>query len=71
MTPKPPATSTTPAARADRARIDKWLWAARFYKTRSLAAAAVEAGQVRVDDERVKPARAVHGGERVTCARPV
>ena len=46
-------------------RIDKWLWAARFYRTRSLAAAAVEAGQVRVNGERVKPARAVHAGERV------
>ena len=46
-------------------RIDKWLWAARFYRTRSLAAAAVESGQVRVDGERVKPARAVHAGARV------
>jgi len=46
-------------------RIDKWLWAARFYRTRSLAAAAVEAGQVRVNGERVKPSRAVHTGERV------
>lgn len=49
----------------DKLRIDKWLWAARFYRTRSLAAAAVESGQVRVDGERVKPARAVHAGERV------
>ena len=46
-------------------RIDKWLWAARVYRTRSLAAAAVESGQVRVDGERVKPARAVHAGARV------
>ena len=50
-------------------RIDKWLWAARFYKTRTLAVAAIEAGQVRVNDERVKPARAVHAGERVTVRR--
>ena len=48
-----------------RLRIDKWLWAARFYKTRSLAAEAVENGQVRVNGERVKPSRAVHAGERV------
>jgi ribosome-associated heat shock protein Hsp15 len=48
-----------------RLRIDKWLWAARFYRTRSLASAAVEAGQVRVDGERVKPSRAVHAGEVV------
>lgn len=50
-------------------RIDKWLWAARFYKTRSLAAAAVEAGQVRVNGERVKPSRAVHVGERVNVRK--
>lgn len=37
-------------------RLDKWLWAARFYRTRSLAAQAVEAGHVRVDGDRVKPA---------------
>jgi ribosome-associated heat shock protein Hsp15 len=50
-------------------RIDKWLWTARFYKTRSLAAAAVEAGQVRVNGERVKPSRAVHAGERVNVRK--
>ncbi len=48
-----------------RVRIDKWLWAARFYKTRSLAADAVDAGQVRVAGERVKPAHAVRLGERI------
>jgi ribosome-associated heat shock protein Hsp15 len=50
---------------APRLRVDKWLWVARFYRTRSLASAAVEAGQVRVGGERVKPARAVHAGETV------
>jgi ribosome-associated heat shock protein Hsp15 len=50
-------------------RIDKWLWAARFYRTRSLAAAAVEAGQVRIDGERVKAARALRVGELVTVRR--
>jgi len=50
---------------AARLRIDKWLWTARFYKTRTLAAHAVESGQVRVNGERVKPAHAVGPGSRV------
>ncbi|MET0858097.1 MAG: S4 domain-containing protein [Telluria sp.] len=43
----------------DNVRIDKWLWAARFFKTRSLAADAVDNGKVRLGGERIKPARAV------------
>ncbi len=43
----------------DNVRIDKWLWAARFFKTRSLATDAVDTGRVRVGGERIKPARAV------------
>ena len=46
-------------------RIDKWLWAARFFKTRSLASQAIELGRVRVAGERVKPAREAHVGEEV------
>ena len=40
-------------------RLDKWLWAARFYRTRSAAAAAIDAGRVRVNEQRVKPAKAM------------
>jgi ribosome-associated heat shock protein Hsp15 len=47
-------------------RLDKWLWAARFFKTRGLAQQAIEAGRVLVDGERVKVARALKAGERVT-----
>ena len=56
-------------ADAQRVRIDKWLWAARFYRTRSLAAAAVDAGQVRIDDERVKPAHPVRCGARIVIRK--
>jgi len=60
--PDPPSSST-------RTRFDKWLWAARFYKTRSLAAQAIEAGQARVADDRVKPAHAVRIGDRVVVRK--
>jgi ribosome-associated heat shock protein Hsp15 len=50
---------------ADRVRVDKWVWAARFFKTRSAATEAVLGGHVRVDGHRVKPAREVSLGSRV------
>ena len=50
-------------------RLDKWLWAARFYKTRSLATAAVTGGEVRVGGERVKPARVLKAGDEVQVRR--
>ncbi len=49
-----------------RVRLDKWLFAARFYKTRSIAAQAIEAGRARVDDQRVKPSHPVKSGARIT-----
>jgi ribosome-associated heat shock protein Hsp15 len=48
---------------SDGVRIDKWLWAARFFKTRTLATDAVDAGKVRLNDDRVKPARSVKIGD--------
>jgi ribosome-associated heat shock protein Hsp15 len=56
----------TPAAKL---RIDKWLWAARFYKTRALAVQAVEAGQVRLGGERVKPAHVLRTGDTVSVRK--
>ena len=50
------------------ARCDKWLWAARFFKTRSAATDAVVGGHVRVNDERVKPSRDVRVGDTVEVA---
>ncbi len=50
-------------------RLDKWLWCARFYKSRSLATAAVAGGLVHVNDERVKPSRLVHVEDRIRITR--
>ncbi len=49
-------------------RIDKWLWAARFFKTRSLAHQAIELGRVRIDGARLKPAHTVRVGEQLEIA---
>jgi ribosome-associated heat shock protein Hsp15 len=46
-------------------RADKWLWAARMFKTRSLASAACAAGKVEINQQTAKPARLVHPGDRI------
>ena len=55
------AEKTPPAAM----RLDKWLWAARFFKTRSLATQAIDHGRVKLNGDRVKPARDVKSGDRL------
>ena len=49
----------------NKCRLDKWLWAARFFKTRSLAADAVDGGKVRIDGDRIKPAKEVKIGMQI------
>ena len=53
----------------EKVRIDKWLWAARFYKTRSMAAQAVSGGKIHVNGARIKPARMVQTGDELRIRR--
>ena len=53
----------------DGVRLDRWLWAARFFTTRSLAKAAIEGGKVHVDGQRAKPAKEVHVGQSLEIRR--
>jgi ribosome-associated heat shock protein Hsp15 len=57
--------SDSDAAGPDRVRIDKWLWAARFFKTRSIAADAISGGKVELNGERTKPAKLLQVGDEV------
>ena len=50
-------------------RLDKWLWAARFFKTRAVAAQAIAGGKVEVNDVRAKPAKLLHLGDRLRVRR--
>jgi len=60
---------TEPEAGARKARIDKWLWCVRFYKSRALATAAVEGGRVHLNGARVKPSHPVRAGDRIELTR--
>ena len=53
----------------EKVRIDKWLWAARFFKTRSMAAQAVSGGKVHLNGTRIKPARIVQKGDELRIRR--
>jgi ribosome-associated heat shock protein Hsp15 len=53
----------------ERHRLDKWLWCARFYRTRALATQAVGGGKVKVNGERVKPAHDLRVGDRLSLSR--
>lgn len=51
-------------------RLDKWLWAARFYKTRSLAVEAINGGKVHLNNQRVKPSRTIKADDVLTISKP-
>ncbi len=52
-------------------RLDKWLWAARFFKTRAIAVEAIKGGKVHLNNTRVKPSRLVHIGDQIDVTRGV
>jgi ribosome-associated heat shock protein Hsp15 len=58
-------TDTPHTPHATTQRLDKWLWAARFFKTRSLAVEAINGGKVQVDGQRAKPGRGIRPGARL------
>lgn len=55
---------------SEKVRLDRWLWAARFFKTRSLAAAAIDGGKVQLNGTRVKRSSLVHTGDTVRIRKP-
>ncbi len=59
-----------PDGQEKRVRVDQWLWAARFYKTRALAAEAVDGGRIEINGERVKRSRIVRVGDEVRVRMP-
>jgi ribosome-associated heat shock protein Hsp15 len=67
--PPDAAVNDAPDSSAQTVRLDLWLWAARFFKTRSLAKHAIETGKIEVDGQRAKPSRAVRIGDVLRIAR--
>jgi len=63
---KPSHTSSTDSSQSSAVRIDKWLWAARFYRTRTLAKEAIEGGKVHFQGERVKVSKEIRVGMELT-----
>jgi len=53
----------------EKVRIDKWLWAARFFKTRSLASEAISGGKVHINQSRIKPSRLLQVGDMVSISK--
>jgi ribosome-associated heat shock protein Hsp15 len=62
-------TSAKPLESHDSVRLDLWLWAARFFKTRALAKHAIETGKIEIGGQRAKPARGVRIGDAIRIAR--
>lgn len=54
---------------AEKLRIDRWLWAARFYKTRNLAKTAIDSGKVSIDGVKIKPSRQVEIGQKIKLSQ--
>lgn len=64
----PHQTTKTPL---ESVRIDKWLWAARFYKTRSLASESIKSGKVLLAGEKIKPSREIVVGDEITIRQSI
>ncbi len=65
----PPPQNSPPQPAAERMRLDKWLWAARFFKTRQLAIEAINGGKVHVDGQRSKPGKEIGIGTRIALTK--
>jgi ribosome-associated heat shock protein Hsp15 len=69
MTNKPTSTQQDSGDGAQEVRLDRWLWAARFFKTRQLSVGALKAGKVTLNGRKAKPARAVRIGDQLSVRR--